>query len=73
MIQGAGRYRSRFCNDRPALGPADIRINLMNRQNEVGGIRRTCHQFINLSLGVCRNNLLRVLRVLRVSVVDWFS
>src|SRR5207249_990302 len=52
VIQEAGRYRSRFCNDRPALGPVDscITLDLMNRPTEVGGIRRTCHQFINLSL-----------------------
>src|SRR5439155_26757333 len=52
VIQEAGRYRSRFYNDRPALGPVDscITLDLMNRPTEVGGIRRTCHQFINLSL-----------------------
>jgi len=52
VIQEAGRYRSRFCNDRSALGPVDscITLDLMNRPTEVGGIRRTCHQFINRSL-----------------------
>src|SRR5436309_16135725 len=52
VIQEAGRYRSPFCNDRPALGPVDscTTLDLMNRPTEVGGIRRTCHQFINLSL-----------------------
>src|SRR5207253_3756527 len=43
VIQEAGRYRSPFCNDGPALGPVDscTTLDLMNRPTEVGGIRRT--------------------------------